>query len=841
MTAMRVRFPRPALLLLAILSATLGPCSSGEAGERMAASKGGGVATGGSINSGATPALAPILGAIEAHNLATYGSAQAPFLPGLTPQQFEDAEYTGSGVLGLINAAPAYARGATGADLSAQVLTANPTWQNRNIIAVLDSGLDQSLPQYQGRTVAGANFTINPNSPTTDTTPGATEFGDHGPEVTGIAAAPRDGSAMQGVAYNAKVMPLRIFDDNGNSPTDAAGAAFNWAVAHGASVLNNSWTTSIPVTSATASKIPLIDGANFLPAVEAAVAAHKVIVFAAGNSANRQPDLEPGLPYLVPQFQPNWIAVVALNASGTQLASFSNQCGVAMSWCLAAPGVNLTSLNHAGQTVTGLSGTSFAAPAVSGAVAVLLQYFPYLTPEQVVEVLLRTADPLGGPGVDAVFGHGRLDLGAATNPIGEPTIQGLAQASVTASGGARLSQTALLASAAFGNGLSQALARAPALVVFDAYGRAYAVPLPALVRPAPSLFDSDKAMGRFAVAPQATIIGLGRGLSLSVTNQPADDRPLSLNGISSVALRFETGGTLVGLHLNDRPRNLEGVPSLAGMADTSALIDAQSLDHPFLGLADTADAVAWQTRLGASLRAGLVALTGATGAPPPLEPIAASELGLTAGPEDQPGRLFGSAATLRYGHPDGSGVQLDAALGSVVETGTVLGAYGTGAFATNNGATTTFGSLALRVPLTSTLALVGDAHLGDTRVTTSGADLVRSTDAMTSAFNFGASADAVLTERGRLTFVIGQPLRVESGRLNIDMPIGRTFDGDVLRSRFTSDAAPSGREIDARAAWATPLDDRSSLAVGVMERFDPDHIDGARPQTIAMVRYDHRF
>jgi hypothetical protein len=66
----------------------------------MAASSGGGAATDGSINSGATP---PILGAIEAHNLATYGSAQALSLPGLTPQQFEDAEYAGSGVLGLIN------------------------------------------------------------------------------------------------------------------------------------------------------------------------------------------------------------------------------------------------------------------------------------------------------------------------------------------------------------------------------------------------------------------------------------------------------------------------------------------------------------------------------------------------------------------------------------------------------------------------------------------------------------------------------------------------------------------------------------------------------------------
>jgi hypothetical protein len=375
--------------------------------------------------------------------------------------------------------------------------------------------------------------------------------------------------------------------------------------------------------------------------------------------------------------------------------------------------------------------------------------------------------------------------------------------------------------------------------VFDAYGRAYTVPLPAFVRQATSLFDSNKAMRRFAVAPGVMTIGLGQGLSLHITDQPADDRPLSLNGVSALALRFETGGTLVGLHLNDRPRNIEGVASLAGMADTTTLIDAQSLDHPFLGLAETADALAWQTRLGTSLHAGLVALTGATGAPPQPQPIANDGLGLA--PDDQPGRLFGSAATLRYGRPDGAGVQLDAALGSVVETGTVLGARGTGALSTSDGATTTFGSLALRLPLTATLALVGDAHLGDTHVAASGPELVRTTNAVTSAFNLGLAADALFTDRGRLTFVLGQPLRVESGRLNINMPIGRTFDGDVIRSRFTTNAEPSGREIDARLSWATPLDDHSFLALGIMERFEPDYTDGAHPQTITMLRYNHRF
>ncbi len=119
-----------------------------------------------------------------------------------------------------------------------------------------------------------------------------------------------------------------------------------------------------------------------------------------------------------PSFEPGllgkWIVVAASDESGT-ISSFSNGCGAARNWCLAAPGENLT-LN-AGNS-RGLDGTSFAAPMVSGALAVLKSRFPDMPMEVIQAILLVSAEPVGirkenPEEPDPVYGWGRLNLGNA--------------------------------------------------------------------------------------------------------------------------------------------------------------------------------------------------------------------------------------------------------------------------------------------------------------------------------------------------------------------------------------------------------------------------------------------
>ncbi len=107
-----------------------------------------------------------------------------------------------------------------------------------------------------------------------------------------------------------------------------------------------------------------------------------------------------------------WIVTAASNENG-EISSFSNGCGAARNWCLVAPGEDLTI--RPGDPI---SGTSFAAPMVSGALAALRSRFPDMTMEIIQAILLISADPVGirkenPEEPDPVYGWGLLNLGNA--------------------------------------------------------------------------------------------------------------------------------------------------------------------------------------------------------------------------------------------------------------------------------------------------------------------------------------------------------------------------------------------------------------------------------------------
>ena len=98
----------------------------------------------------------------------------------------------------------------------------------------------------------------------------------------------------------------------------------------------------------------------------------------------------------------------------------------------------------------------------------------------------------------------------------------------------------------------------------------------------------------------------------------------------------------------------------------------------------------------------------------------------------------------------------------------------------------------------------------------------------TSAFAFRARTQ--LNERDTLNFALSQPVRIESGRAEYTIPVGRTVDGDVLKSSYTADLEPSGRQIDLAMQWRRALPSGNGdfrLATGLS--FHPGHSDAAEP------------
>lgn len=148
-----------------------------------------------------------------------------------------------------------------------------------------------------------------------------------------------------------------------------------------------------------------------------------LVVFATGNEGNAQPSDTASLPSQgganAAALEKGWLAVGWLsNSDPTKLDIASNACGVAMNYCLVAPGGVIATGTNDGPGVTTYFqwfGTSLATPQVSGAAALVWQAFPYFNNDMVRQTLLGGATDLGAAGVDPVFGYGLLNIGKSVN------------------------------------------------------------------------------------------------------------------------------------------------------------------------------------------------------------------------------------------------------------------------------------------------------------------------------------------------------------------------------------------------------------------------------------------
>ena len=140
------------------------------------------------------------------------------------------------------------------------------------------------------------------------------------------------------------------------------------------------------------------------------------------------PGLLSGLAARLPELREHTVSVVAIGQDG-EITDFSNRCGIAAEYCLAAPGEDVRVAyfgpfsDGPGRGIATARGTSFAAPMVTGSLALMKQYFRgQLSNTDLLARLLETADR-SGPYADAeIYGRGLMDLGTATSPVGAETV-----------------------------------------------------------------------------------------------------------------------------------------------------------------------------------------------------------------------------------------------------------------------------------------------------------------------------------------------------------------------------------------------------------------------------------
>lgn len=219
------------------------------------------------------------------------------------------------------------------------------------------------------------------------------------------------------IAPNATTEHYSIaYNTNDFMPYDEIGAII--AETKGANVYNNSWNTPQNAnTIKNRNQLANLTSQNFIDAIStAAIQKDAIFVWAAGNDSNTQSGMLSSMPNVMPELNGHFVNVVAWDSEISALAEYSNACGVTQNYCITAPGT--ISMSN-GRTKRG---TSFAAPVVSAAIAVIREAWDYLPSETITQILFDTAADLGEAGVDEIYGHGMLDLEAATRPIGTPTI-----------------------------------------------------------------------------------------------------------------------------------------------------------------------------------------------------------------------------------------------------------------------------------------------------------------------------------------------------------------------------------------------------------------------------------
>lgn len=229
----------------------------------------------------------------------------------------------------------------------------------------------------------------------------------HGQKVAQIASTT--------IAPDAVVNSYKIIDNNENFlPFNQIAKIVDSA--NDANIYNASWVIKNRYATQINSRNDLINITDhtFIESIEAAARDRDAIfVWAAGNNGNKQSGALSALPLVSNDMIGHFVNVVAWDNETEMLADFSNACGITKDYCITAPGTNLTAgYSHH------LDGTSFAAPVVSAAIAVIREAFPYMKSTQITELLFTTARDLGVAGVDEVYGHGMLDLERATRPVG---------------------------------------------------------------------------------------------------------------------------------------------------------------------------------------------------------------------------------------------------------------------------------------------------------------------------------------------------------------------------------------------------------------------------------------
>ena len=755
-------------------------------------------------------------------------------------------EYQGQWGLDVVNASAAYARGATGLGVT---------------IGITDSGLDNTHTEISlGRLSGDSDLSYSNYTPNT-------RQQRHGTMVASVAAGKQektDTSPMHGVAFEANVLFIAIqlaepdpdydpvdigTDDGSGTVTDAPdftgidnffSSLFEIYNQYDVDIVNNSYGYSGNIIDYTEAQVRYAFPKTIaeMSQIGTSDSQKTIYVWAAGNAGGyadqgvdfSSPELLPGMAHYIPEIQGHSIAVASVDENGS-ISSFSSRCGVAQDYCISAPGGRITAAYPTSTSDTGIyigntnddnynsciqdnscfavtSGTSFAAPFVSGGLAVIADYFEgQLGSKEIVERLFATANKKGIYSDKEIYGQGLMDLGAATAPVGQ--VSAMLTGTLSGAMVPALFTGIQLTSPSFGDAVSNGVAN-QTIIFFDELDAPFRGAVDNLTtdyrnqivnldgyehmyQSTPQIIDSqDNVLEMSNYKNQNLSYGLINSMHLLEAQQDSNQFFTYLNkGNNSFVSHGINGSWALGIFQDKDLRYKSQLRS--------------QFSNPWLNFSAGGTSFGSVYKFQHNLDVAFLISSGRN--------------------RFQANEVFGesNSSTVAMIELQPKNYMPSIQFGILKENDANLGLSGSGAFNGNSGQMTSF------VGISDSINLFGgkffsSLYIGNSPGTSNNEGMINSiTDIQSSAFGMGFLKQSIFNSGDELLLSIDQPMRTESGEMNLRVPVYRTTERNVLFNSFGFTLRPSGREVHSKARYISSYKNIGlSLTLGY--KSDPYHI-----------------
>jgi hypothetical protein len=772
-------------------------------------------------------------------------------------------EYSRHWGLEAINASSAFARGATG---------------NNVLIGITDSGLDETHAE-----IKGANLSSNSDLEYSNYIPN-TRQKRHGTMVASIAAGTLDknnSTPMHGVGFDSDILFVAIqlaepddtydpvdlgdTDSDGNvtNPDDVAedfsgidnffSSLFDFYDFYDADIVNNSYGFSGNIIDYSEAQVRNAFPNTILSMSQEGTSDYNktIYVWAAGNAGgyaeadNSNPELLAGMSHFIEEIQGHSIAVVSIDENG-EISDFSNRCGIAKDFCIAAPGGSVTvayptSMDDAGiyedeindptscvqdnscYAIAG--GTSFAAPFVTGGLAAISSYFNgQLGSTEIVSRLFSTANKDGVYADSAIYGQGLMDLAAATSPVGQTS----AMMSYSLSGpmiSASLTSLQMI-NPAFGDAIARGVNN-HSVIFFDELQAPFRNSLNNLIADYRNQinpitgFDEMQNFSRSMLSTNSEFFEVGQANFQNISNElvtPSHLLESQANKNQYFAYFNESNKTFISQGINGSWAM--GIFKDTYLRNNSAL--RSKFNNPWLNY----------TASGASF-----------GSIKELNNAFNLAYTISAGRNKfSPNETFLEKNSSLLGLIElQSNLNIPSLqLGILQESDSNNGLAGSGALSGTKNQMTKF------IGLSSVKNLFGgkffgSIHLGQSSDISHNSGMLKSIkEVKSSSFGFGYIHTSIFNQNDQLTISIDQPLRVESGKLNLNVPVYRTKQKSVIFNSLSFGLRPSGREVNSKINYSTAFKKMNfDFAFGY--KADPYHMKNLDDYWYTSVRASIKF